>query len=155
MRLYLSNSEKYAIIDEEDKWLCQYSWHIYRGYVCRTGYLGIVNGKKKHTTLRLNREILQADYGEKVIFKDKDKLNCKRDNLMIGSQRNVTQFKKKVAASESKYKGVRASKGGFVASIKNDGHNIHLGTFKKEVDAAKCYDKKAIELFSEFAFTNF
>jgi hypothetical protein len=35
------------------------------------------------------------------------------------------------------------------------GKEIWLGTFCNKVDAARAYDRKSVELFGEFAFTNF
>jgi len=43
----------------------------------------------------------------------------------------------------------------FAASIRYMYKTYHLGTDKKAEEAARAYDRKAIELFGEFAFLNF
>jgi hypothetical protein len=40
-------------------------------------------------------------------------------------------------------------------AIQKDGKQVHVGYFTDLLDAAKAYDKKARELFGEFASTNF
>jgi hypothetical protein len=32
---------------------------------------------------------------------------------------------------------------------------VHVGLFVEKIDAAHAYDRKAIELYGEFAYTNF
>ena len=39
--------------------------------------------------------------------------------------------------------------------IKINNKSIHIGCFTDEIEAAKTYDKKAAELFGEFAYLNF
>jgi hypothetical protein len=59
--------------------------------------------------------------------------------------------------ASSKYKGVFYSKleKKFVASITLNSKHFHLGYFQTEEAAALAYDKKAKELFGQFAFLNF
>jgi len=59
--------------------------------------------------------------------------------------------------NKSGYKGVFKKKGRnkYCANIRFNGKLIHIGYFDTSEDAARAYDAAAIELFGEFAKTNF
>lgn len=56
----------------------------------------------------------------------------------------------------NKYRGVeRKPCGAFAARIKKNHKRYYIGTFSIEEDAARAYDKKAVELFGDKAVLNF
>ena len=56
----------------------------------------------------------------------------------------------------NKYRGVEKRPwGSFSAAIKKNYKKYHLGTFSVEEDAARAYDKKAVEFFGDKAVLNF
>jgi hypothetical protein len=66
--------------------------------------------------------------------------------------------RKKIKKYASIYKGVcynKKYKKNWYARIFKNGECQYLGSFTNEIEAAKAYDKKAIELFGEFAKLNF
>lgn len=86
---------------------------------------------------------------------DLDGMNNRWPNLR---QATSTQNNQNVSKRTSrKFKGVfpcsKASR--YQAKITADYKSIYLGTFVSEVDAARAYDRKAIEVQGEFARTNF
>ena len=58
--------------------------------------------------------------------------------------------------TSSQYKGVSYFKqtNKWISYITYNNKRIHLGLFKNELKAAIAYNKKAIELFGEFAYLN-
>lgn len=88
---------------------------------------------------------------------NRNPFDCRRDNLRFVtlSQNNMNSSKRK--NSTSIYKGVNLHKASkrWRASLTLDYKYYHLGYFASEVEAAKAYDKKAKELFGEFAHLNF
>lgn len=89
---------------------------------------------------------------------DHNGLNNQKSNL-----RNCTHRQNAMNNSSrgsSKYLGVSIvgrgrQKGMISAEIKMNYRKIHIGVFSTEIEAAKAYDKKAKELFGEFANLNF
>ncbi len=64
--------------------------------------------------------------------------------------------KKPRTDGESKYKGVYkvTHYDKWKAGIAKKGKKYYLGAYSAEIEAAKAYDKKAIELYGEYAYTN-
>lgn len=87
---------------------------------------------------------------------DGDKMNCRRNNLRVCSQKNNTRNSAAPLSNTTGFKGVGSKRPGrFHARIMVDRKSIHLGTFGTATDAARAYDTAAIKYFGEFARLNF
>jgi len=115
----------------------------------------IDHGYLRNKSVYLHRMLLDFPKGC-IDHIDGNPLNNKRNNLRICSQQENTMNKRKSRNSSSKFKGVSWIKRDrrWYACINKDYKTYSLGTFKDEIDAAKAYDKKAIEMFGKYAKTN-
>lgn len=100
--------------------------------------------------LREYSELLQVDH------KDGERKNNQLNNLRMSSQTSNNGNARKLRESSSKYKGVYWHKRDkrWVSRIAKNGVYHTCGRFEDEYLAALAYDKKAIELYGEFAMTN-
>ena len=150
---------QYALVDDEDynrlnrwKWYARYTPGTKSYYAQR--YTPMKNGKRK--IIYMHRIIMDTPSNMQTDHVNHDTLDNKKENLRIctSSQNgmNRTQHKK----TSSKYKGVcwhkRDKK--WYAHIRINDKLTYLGAFKSEIQAAKAYNKKAKELFGEFALSN-
>jgi hypothetical protein len=92
-----------------------------------------------------------------VDHKDRNGLNNQKENLRICDySKNAQNSKRNPIYGSSNYKGVylykRTNK--YRANIKLKGKRIYLGYFDSDKEAALAYNKKAIELFGEYACLN-
>lgn len=110
----------------------------------------------RNKSVYLHRFILNFPKG-KVDHIDGNPLNNRRSNLRVCTQQENTMNKRGSKSSSSKFKGVSWLKRDkrWYACINKNYKTYAIGYFKNEVDAAKAYDKKAIELFGQFAKTNY
>lgn len=76
-------------------------------------------------------------------------------NLRDCSRSENHRFRRKFKNNTSGYKGVWEKRGRWIASLTYERRRYHLGTFDTREEAARAYDDKALELFGEFAKTNF
>lgn len=104
----------------------------------------------------LHKFVLDAG-ADDVDHKDGDGLNCCRDNLRRASRTLNNANSQKRTGCSSQYKGVSWNKplGKWTAQIKVGERQEYIGQFTDEVAAARAYDRRALEVFGEFARLNF
>ena len=117
-----------------------------------------IKGKK----IYLHRVLLEAPHDQKVDHRNQHPLDNRKANLRLAThQQNMfncgkrSTYKGKPTAST--FKGVTWDKscGRYRARIKKNGIYYYLGHFIDERSGAIAYDHAALEMFGEFAQTNF
>lgn len=84
---------------------------------------------------------------------DRNRLNCDISNLRLATQsQNMSNMVK--PSAKRKYKGVTERRGRFCPAITIKKRTYHYGTYDDPIEAARVYDKHAIEFFGEYALTN-
>ena len=147
--------DKFAIVDAEDyDRLNKYKWHALKGQ--RNYY---ARNHRPNGTVLMHRVILNAPRGLVVDHINHNGLDNRKRNLRLctAAQNSQNRRPRTRPNKTSKYKGVTFDKNRnrFAAYIKHNKKAYFLGRFKDETDAAKAYDKKAKELFGQFAYLNF
>jgi len=140
---------QYALVDAADyEWLSRYTWRFYNGYAARQ------QGRK---TIYMHREIMQPPKGMIVDHVNHHKLDNSRTNLRVCTRRENILNQTSKRTSRSRFKGVEYRKGSdkCFARIRVNGQRLWLGTFDDEIEAARAYDRAAVEHFGEFAHLNF
>jgi hypothetical protein len=148
--IQVSNNENLVMVDDDDySILSRYTWNIDpKGYV-------VTNLNK--TTIRMHRFILNPPKDMQIDHINGIKHDNRKCNLRLATntqnQRNVPKTKRKTS---SKYKGVhwRKDMNKWASRIACEGKRIYLGYYDDEIEAAKAYNIKALELFGEFAKLN-
>jgi len=138
------------IIDVEDiPVVSKYQWHLKP-----PNYI-VTNSSS--SSLLLHRLILGTGRKNVVDHINGNPLDNRRCNLRACThQQNMWNMKKPITNTTG-YKGVCKHKrsGKFVAGIRVNGRQTHLGCFDAAEDAAIAYDKTALSFWGEFARTNF
>ena len=149
---------KFATVDDEyyDE-LIKYKWYPHHTFNLCYAVRNTKCIKGKRGIVYMHRQILNAPHGVMVDHKDRTGLNNCIYNIRLCSNSQNQANSKKQINNTSGYKGVvwHKSKKKWIARIRCDGKLIYLGYFDNAVKAAKSYDKKAKELFGEFAYINF
>lgn len=150
--------EKFAIVDDEDyERINQYKWYARKGgntyYAMRA--MPIQNSKQQWVFM--HKEILGLPKSIETDHRNGYGLDNRKANLRPATHQQNQWNQQSHYKGTSQYKGVcwnKLSKK-WVAYIELNGKQYHLGCFDNEIEAAKVYDRKAIEWFGEFARTNF
>lgn len=138
---------KVSIVDDEDfEYLNQWKWNYTGHYASRS-----VKGK----VILMHRQIMNFPNKKEIDHINHNRLDNRKENLRECSSEENGRNKSKRSGTYSKFLGVTKSRKKWMAQIEKDGKSTYLGVFDSEYEAAKVYDKKAIEIFGEFASLNF
>jgi len=147
-------------IDDEDAHLLDsFGW-----YACRQGriWYAFANARTPGKTriIRLHRLVLPTPEGFVVDHINCDGLDNRRANLRMATRsQNAANASAHCDRKTSRYKGVskdnRKLKRPWRAIISKHGVVYYSPRYATEDEAATAYDRMAIELFGEFARTNF
>ena len=143
---------KVAVVDADDyDWLSKYKW-----YACNNTAVFRARRNLGSKRLFMHRVITDAPPGLVVDHIDGNPLNNRKANLRICTQ-TENNYNKRPCGATSRYKGVcwDRCKRKWIAKAAKHRKTYNLGRFDNEKDAARAYDKKAKELFGEFAYLNF
>jgi hypothetical protein len=157
----LSNSDKVALVDDEDfERLSQFKWTYEKrpnqAYATRAISTEGPNSHKR--AIRMHQEILAAPPGFMIDHKNGDGLNNLRSNLRICTRAQNAHNSPKKIGGKTPYKGVGLvpkCKMKFEARIHVNKERYILGRFETAELAALAYDEAARKLHGEFARPNF
>ena len=142
-----------VLIDVEDeKLVSQYSWYLKDGYI-RT-HVKTLEGKR--TNILMHRLIMLPAKTEQVDHINGIRNDNRKANLRICSAcNNAANRRKRIGKYTSGYKGVSSVCGWrWRARIMRDGTMYSLGMYRTAAEAAEAYNRKAIELFGDYAQLN-
>lgn len=147
---------QFAIVDDEDyELVSSIKWYAQRVKRNNT-FSYYADNRTGKNNIRMHRIIMGVtDKNILVDHRDGNGLNNCRSNLRICTQaQNVRNMRNLKRSSTSKYKGVRWKSGKYEASVEMYEKCYYCGRFTNEEEAALAYNKKASELFGEFANLN-
>lgn len=148
---------KFAIVDPDDydrlsqhNWRCTFDGNTYYAYT-------FCYKNRKNKKVFMHRLILNAPKGLIVDHIDGNGLNNRKKNLRLCTWRQNAFNRGPKQNSSSRYKGLSWQRqyNKWYARISYKGKGIYLGRYDDETEAALAYDRKAEQLFGEFAYLNF
>lgn len=154
MKLIPLTRGKFAQVDDDDyERLAQWKWRFgARGYAVRY---------EKRKLIFMHREIMKTPEGMETDHinanGDVGGLNNQKYNLRVCTQSQNRKNLHKYSNNKSGHKGVSWHKGNgkWVAKITINKRRVNICYSDDPVIAARAYDEKALELFGDFAKTNF
>ena len=152
---------RYTTVDDCDyEYLLGFSWH-YHAYSRKGGYASYTtphDSSGKQYTVKMHHLIADrmgvTRDEKKVDHADGNQLNNCRYNLRLATQSQNLANRGLDKNNTSGYKGVCFQDGRWRAAVRSKGKRYHLGYFDSKLEAAKAYNKAALEVFGDFARLN-
>lgn len=155
----------FALVDEEDyEKVMAYSWQFSHGYAQRhmSNKECKEQGVPRKTMARMHRIICGVTANLDVDHINTNGLDNRKSNLRPATvSQNIAWARKQFmarpdAVTTSRFKGVswRSDRHRWTAYCGTGANRAHLGCFQSEEEAALAYNKKALEMYGEFARLN-
>lgn len=141
----------WAIVDDDEyDFLSQFNWHLTsHGYAARN----LTVSKGRQAKILMHRVVVGSPPGKTVDHINGDRLDNRKENLRCGFPHEQAHARSRPFIA---FKGVYAgSNGRYYARVKYRGTVYPCGGYATQEEAARAYDRKAIELLGERARTNF
>lgn len=160
-RIIYTNKGQEIIVDDKDyKELNKNCWYAHKAgnvyYTCRS-VATTKKGKRTTITILMHRVIMDAKPGQQIDHINGNGLDNRSGNLRFCTNQENQRNARTRKDNTSTYKGVTLNRGTgkWRAQIKTDGNQRHIGNYPTPGEAARAYDRAAIERFGEFAKINF
>jgi hypothetical protein len=143
MKLINLTQGKFAQADDADyDWLNQWKWTARKD---RNTYYAVREADGK--TIYMHRLIMNTPDNQEVDHRDRNGLNCQRNNMKNCS--HAENLQNQPSRGKSLHKGVCLTNRGYItAQITINYKKIHLGTFPTEELAAEAYVLAAKKYFN-------
>lgn len=143
-------------VDDEDyEKFAIYRWYADSSRKSEIRAVRSIYTKEKIIRITLSRAIMNVPSELKVDHINHDTLDNRKCNLRICTQTQNTRNRIKPSTNTSGYKGVSIQRGCITKKWKASVGDNYLGLYRTSKQAARAYDKKAKEIFGEFAEVNF
>ena len=141
-----------AIVDDDlYPLLSKLKWNVTKKKGAENYYYHTrLNGK----WVKMHSLIIGAISGQSIDHINHITYDNRKSNLRIVSN-SVNAHNRQKLTGTSRFKGVYKRGARWRSTIRFNHKSIDVGTFDSEIEAASAYDKKAVELFGEYASTNF
>lgn len=147
-----------ATVDDDDfEWISQHKWRVlikptgsHKYAVCTVS----VNGKERN--MLMHRIVMGCPVGMQVDHIDGNGLNNQRSNLRVCTHSENMRNRNARKNSTSAFLGVHWNKqnGKWRAAIRINGKQTIIGLYNSELEAARAYNKAALQHHGKFAHLN-
>ena len=156
-RIQLTQGQ-FAIVDDDMyEFLMQWKWYavplVYGGFVAiRKRSKSDPQGSSR---VYMHRVVLDTPPGFDTDHRNHETLDNRLQKLRVTTRSQNLHNQRPKKKCTSQYQGVTFHGGSWESRIKKNRRPIYIGRFTSEIEAAQAYDKKAQEIYGEFACLNF